>query len=303
MQAVFAASPPWHSHRYNRAGYYRAARATASFLPRPARVWLATRVARTCAAGFPRERAAIRRNLARVCPHRDAAWLDAAVGRVFENFAVCFADLLSLNRGSRSALWRHVRGVDEQEPTRRALARGRGCVCLTAHLGNWALAGRLLALLGRPVHVVMAPEADAGVTALLDEPGDDGVRHVRLDGPFAAVGLVAALRRGAIVAFQVDRVLGGRDAALRPFFGQPAPFPLGPFLVAGAAGAPVVPAFCVLEPDGRYRLRVEAAVDVRRGAEALGLEAVLPVVERYVRAYWDQWFNFFDVWPADGAAS
>jgi lauroyl/myristoyl acyltransferase len=286
----------WHAHPYNRSRYYRLAAATAPRLPRPVRAWLAERLAGAMMARFPAERAAVRRNLERVHPEREAIWLDAAVARVFARFAVCFADLLSLNRGPESGLWRHVTGIDGQEPTRDALARGRGCVSVTAHLGNWELAGRLLATLGRPVHVVMAPEADPGVGALLDRGGHPGVRLVRLTSPVVGVELVAALRRGDVVAFQIDRAIGGRGDAAVPFFGAPATFPLGPFVTAAAAGAPVVPAFCVLEADGSYRLHVEPALRVSRGAEVEALRAAVATLERYVRTYWDQWFNFYDVW-------
>lgn len=286
----------WHAHPYNRSRYYRLAAAAAPRLPRPARAWLAERLAGALMARFPAERAAVRRNLERVHPERGVVWLDAAVARVFARFAVCFADLLSLNRGPESGLWRHVAGIDGQEPTRNALARGRGCVSVTAHLGNWELAGRLLATLGRPVHVVMAPEADPRVGALLDRGGHPGVRFVRLTSPVIGVELVAALRRGDVVAFQLDRAVGGRGDAAVPFFGAPATFPLGPFVMAAAAGAPVVPAFCVLEPDGSYRLHVEPALAVSRGAEAEALHAAVVTLERYVRMHWDQWFNFYDVW-------
>jgi lauroyl/myristoyl acyltransferase len=238
----------------------------------------------------------VRRNLARVHPEREPAWLDAAVDRVFERFAVCFADLISLNRGPQSALSRHVKGIDWQTSTRDALARGRGCVSITAHLGNWELAGRLLAVLGRPVHVVMAPEVDPAVGALLDGWAPPGVRFVRLTSPVVAVELVGALRRGDVVAFQLDRALGGRGDVEVPFFGAPATFPLGPFLTAAAAGAPVVAAFCVLEPDGTYRLHVEPELSVSRGAEGEALRAAVAILERRVRAHWDQWFNFYDVW-------
>ncbi|MGH7359422.1 MAG: lysophospholipid acyltransferase family protein, partial [Candidatus Rokuibacteriota bacterium] len=284
-------SPParWHAHPYNRSRYYRLAAAAAPRVPRAFRTWLATRMASSLGARFPAERAAVRRNLARVHPEREAAWLDAAVDRVYERFAVCFADLLSLNRGPRAGLWSHVAGIDEQAPTRAALARGRGCVSITAHLGNWQLAGRLLAVLGRPVHVVMAPEVDPAVGALLDREAPPGVRFVRLTSPVVGVELVAALRRGEVVAFQLDRAIGGRGAVEMPFFGHPATFPLGPFVIAGAAGAPVVPAFCVLQPDTSYRLHVEPALPVSRGAEPEALRAAVGILERYVRAHWDQW--------------
>jgi KDO2-lipid IV(A) lauroyltransferase len=103
-----------------------------------------------------------------------------------------------------------VAGIDAQEPTREAVARGRGCVSITAHLGNWELAGRALGILGRPVHIVMAPEIDPAVEALLANGGHAGVRFVRLTSPIVGAQLVAALRRGDIVAFQLDRAIGGR---------------------------------------------------------------------------------------------
>lgn len=286
----------WHAHGYNRSPYYRLAAAAAPRLPRRARSWLAGRLARALRARFPEERAAVRRNLERVHPAGEPAWLDTAVDRVFDRFAVCFADLLSLNRGSPSALRRHVAGIDEQAPTRAALAGGRGCVSVTAHLGNWELAGRLLAVLGRPVHVVMAPEVDPAVEALLDRGSPPGVRSVRLSSPVVGVELVAALRRGEVVACQLDRAIGGRGDAAVPFFGAAARFPLGPFVMAAAAGAPVVPAFCLLGAGASYRLHVEPALEVTRGAEREALGAAVGILERYVRSHWDQWFSFYDVW-------
>ena len=64
--------------------------------------------------------------------------------------------------------------------------------------------------------------------------------------------LMAALRRGEVVALQGDRALGNRGDISVPFFGRPAPFPVGPFRLASASGAPIVPAFCTLDADHRY---------------------------------------------------
>ncbi len=296
-----SARPPapagWHAHPYNRARYYRAA-ALAARLPRRARAWLGPRIVAAVRGRFPAERTGVRRNLAQIHPDRAPTWLEAATDRVLANFALCFGDLLALNHRPPSRLGRVVAGWDDQAPTRAALAREGACVSLTAHLGNWDLAGRALSILGRPVRVVMAPEADPAVEGLLERGRAPGLTVTRLTGPLVAVELVAALRRGEIVAFQLDRALGGRGDVEVPFFGQPAAFPLGPFLVAAAAGVPVVPAFCVLEAPRGYRLHVEPAMAVARGAEREALRHAVAVLERYVRAHWDQWFNFYDVWSA-----
>src|SRR5262249_32935534 len=80
--------------------------------------------------------------------------------------------------------------------------------------------------------------------------------------------LLAALRRGEIVALQGDRALGTRGDVAHPFFGAPALFPMGPFMLARAARAPVVPAFCLLDDDRRYRI----VVGTPAGGEAGGGE-------------------------------
>ncbi len=296
-------APRWYTHAYNRSGYYRLALAAAPRLPRSLRRWVAMGAVRVLRRGFRAERAAVRRNLARVHPGRDVAWLDRAVERVFENFGLCFADLLSLNRGPAGQLWRYVAGIDGQAHAQAALAAGRGCVFITGHLGNWDLAGRLLAGFDRRVHVVMSPEQDPALAAVLHGGSNGAVRFVRRVSPLISIGLVAALRRGEIVAFQVDRATGERGDHPVPFFGAPAPFPVGPFVLAAAAGAPVVAAFCVLEADGNYRLHVEPAFAVARGEEAAGLARAVLLLERYVAAHAEQWFNFYDVWDGGNGAS
>jgi predicted LPLAT superfamily acyltransferase len=85
-----------------------------------------------------------------------------------------------------------------------------------------------------------------------------------------------------------------------PFFGRPAPFPLGPFVLARAAGVPVVPAFCLLDRDYRYSVRIATPIIVRRGEEADAARAWVGALEAVVRERPTQWFNFFDVWRVLG---
>ncbi len=99
-----------------------------------------------------------------------------------------------------------------------------------------------------------------------------------------------------MVAVQADRALGTRGDALIPFFGKPAPFPLGPYLLAGAVGVPMVPAFCLLGANYRYRIKVGEPISVQRGGEVEAAHAWVAVLEDIVREHPTQWFNFFDVW-------
>ena len=144
-----------------------------------------------------------------------------------------------------------VASVEGEAHIDAALAAGHGLIFLTAHFGNWELAGRLVTRrFGRPTHVLVAAEPDPGVEAFLRGAGR--LRFVTRGHPVAGVTLLAALRRNEVVAMQGDRGLGTRGDLAVDFFGAPAAFPLGPFVLARAAGAPLVPAFCVLRDDRRY---------------------------------------------------
>ncbi|MFZ1057754.1 MAG: lysophospholipid acyltransferase family protein [Candidatus Rokuibacteriota bacterium] len=288
----------WYSHPYNRGRYYRLARLVARALPRRGRRALAGVLARVALRILPAERESVRENLRRVLPGVDGRGLDAAVWGTFRNFALCFGDLLTLNRAPVERLSRYLDGVEGEEHLAAASAPGRGLIVATAHLGNWELGGRMLATKwGRATHVVLSGEEDPSVAAFLRRDGN-GLRFVTREAPTTSLALLAALRRNEIVAVQGDRATGGRADVWLPFFGAAAAFPLGPFLLARASGAPVLPAFCVLGDGEAYRVFLEAPIWVGTGGEETGLRQLVAVIQRYVSAHPDQWFNFYDFWGA-----
>src|SRR5262249_19500252 len=155
-----------------------------------ARLRVATRVASIASRRFPAERAVVRRNLARILPGTPARGLDGLVAAVFRNFAVCFADLITANR--RADVGTLVAGIEGMSELTKAATAGRGLVVVTAHLGNWELAGRMLARDGaRPTHVVVAAEADPAVERFL-RGSEAPVRFVMRSAPTTSLTLLAA---------------------------------------------------------------------------------------------------------------
>ncbi len=295
------APPRWYSHGFNHVSVYRMAAVLTAALPRPARLALATAIAAVAVRRLAAERAVVTANVARMLPDLPPAARASMVEDVFRSFAICFADLVAANRRA-SAPGRLLAGVTGAHHLGAARGRGGGLVALTAHVGNWELAGRLLAHHdGRPIHVVVAAEADPAVERFLRGGRPPIIFVVRRD-PTAALPLFAALRRGATVAMQGDRALGTRGDVTVRFFGAAARFPLGPFVLARATGAPVLPAFCVLGVDRRYRIEMGEPIEVVPGGERAALERWVDVLERVVRAHPAQWFNFFDVWSGAPAS-
>ncbi|MGH7314082.1 MAG: hypothetical protein ACREJV_12980 [Candidatus Rokuibacteriota bacterium] len=265
-------------------------------LPRPLRLRLARGLGSLASRLLPAERGVVGTTLMRVTGATGSR-LDALTLGVFREFAMCFSDLVSTNRQPAdrlAALVGSVGGADS------IVDLSGGVISLTAHVGNWELAGRLLARrAARTTHVVVAEEEGRELERWLRRNGD-GVHFVTRSRPTVSLTLVAALRRGEVVALQGDRALGTRGDALVPFFGHPAPFPLGPFLLAGAVGVPLVPAFCVLDAGYRYRVIVPEPLHVRPGGERDALAAWVGHLEAIVRDHPTHWFNFFDIWDPFG---
>lgn len=185
-----------------------------------------------------------------------------------------------------------------------ALAAGSGAILVSAHLGNWELGGLGLADMGYPINVLTFREPDEKVNELREAVRQErGIRFIYVDredfSPLAIIEAVNALRRNEVLAILGDRD-GSSNTILINFFGQPTNIPVGTAYLALASGAPVIPVFVLMEANGTYTTVMEEPIIFCGGhgehgsAIRSGMEKLLAVFERYIRAYPDQWYNFYD---------
>jgi len=185
----------------------------------------------------------------------------------------------------------------------QALAAGSGAILVSAHLGNWELGGLGLADMGYTINMLTFREPDEKVNELREAVRHErGIHYIYVDkddsSPLAIVEAVNALRRNEVLAILADRD-GSSHTILINFFGQPTNIPVGAAYLALASGAPIIPVF-VLKENGSYSTIMEEPIYVSGGhgergnAIRSGMEKLLAVFERYIRAYPDQWFNFYD---------
>ena len=131
-----------------------------------------------------------------------------------------------------------------------------------------------------------------------------GIRFIYVDrddaSPLAIIEAVNALRRNEVLAILGDRD-GSSNTIRIDFFGRPTNIPVGPAYLSLASGAPVIPVFVLLE-KGRYATIMEKPIFFHGGhgkhgsAIRSGMEKLLAVFERYIRAYPDQWYNYYEFW-------
>jgi len=302
----------WYTHGWNRPLAWELILRVTPRLPRFALRPLHHLTTSLCFAMMHKERAAARRNLSRVTGRGGFTSLRLAY-RLFFNFSrfmVAYSELRDL----RLAQIRHrLIGI---EPVQTALEKlideGRGAIIMTMHLGHWDLGLKLMAGHETPVHVVMLNEDPQEVTRYADEARAMPNLKVHQSGssPLLAVELMTALRRGELVAVQADRAFGSGSSTMAvDLFGAPASLPTGPAQLAMATGAPILPIFVVFDRGDTYRIvvmpvmRFERAPRASQGDDAALREAMRSVaacMESVVSRFPDQWFNFFDVWPANG---
>jgi predicted LPLAT superfamily acyltransferase len=187
----------------------------------------------------------------------------------------------------------------------------RGIILVGAHVGCWELGGHFLGRFDVPVNLVVIERELPSIQRLLGSV--TGGKQFRIltadDNPLRGVPILAALRRGEIVALLGDRSFGGADVEAT-FLGGKVPLPVGPYRLAAASGAPLFQVFIVREKLGRYRFATFPPEFVSREELQEGPSSVSAQAQRYadrlesfVRRYPFQWSNFYPYWDQSVSAS
>jgi len=257
-----------------------------------------------CFVKMGAERRAARRNLRRVTG-RGSPFNFLLSFRLFYNFSKFMVAYTELAPYGKEDPFLRINNRDGAlRSLREELARGQGVIVLGMHVGQWDLALAILSGLGFPVTVVMRREDEESARYAVAARDAAGLRVTYTgENPWLSVELRSALQRNEIVAMQGDRSYGDRTARV-PLFGGPVEIPVGPWELARASGAPIVPAVLVFEGHRHYRsvfgepIRpAEAGSDPEDSRE--GMARIAAAMESVIRRYPDQWFNFYDVWPQE----
>jgi phosphatidylinositol dimannoside acyltransferase len=189
--------------------------------------------------------------------------------------------------------------VSDPEVFRAALAEGRGLVVPTAHFGGWEVGACFLSDLGRPVNLVTAHERNPTARDFIHRLRTrHGVNVIYSDrSVFASLPVLQALRRNEVVGMQIDPWGRPQGAQAIEFCGRPAPFQVGPFVIARVARAPLIPVFAVRTRFRRYEMRTPGRFDPHTAVDsAAAFTATVRAFERLVRQYPAQWLTFADAW-------
>jgi len=248
----------------------------------------------------PRERERARANLALAFPELTPGSRERLLAESARRLGENLADTVAVKR----LLDRPGFVVEEVGAPHvgRALAElaasGRGVMILGGHLGCWELLGAWLARevaardlgrLGTVTGTVHNPPVDRWLQdrrrglGLLVLPREAGV------GP-----LMRHFRAGGIAAVLADQHTRVRNAMV-PFFGRPAPTPLGPVRLARRYGIPILPVGIGRHGRG-HRVVHRPSLDPARYDEAGLLSACNDALETMIRRNPAEWVWFHRRW-------
>ncbi len=220
------------------------------------------------------------------------------VRRIFRNLALNHVDLFMTPRLSPEVLERRL-DIEGFERFLEAFSRGKGVILASIHMGCPDFVAQVLAFRGFPVTIpAEVIEPPAFFRFMTELRASHGLRIIPVNGP--VLELVRALHRGEVIALALDRDATESGVEVE-FFGKPARLPDGAVRLAYRVGAPIVMAFCVRKPDNSFKVWVEPPLYVagegsREEIIARAREKVIATMEKYIKAYPEQWVLSVRLW-------
>ncbi len=179
-----------------------------------------------------------------------------------------------------------------------ALARGKGVIALTGHVGNWELLGAYLSLMGYRINVLATELKDARLNNLIVNLRRKAGLAV-LERSRGLKGALRCLKRGEILGVLIDQDTSV-DSVLVDFLGRPAKTAVGPVKLASRTGAAIVPLAMLATKDGEYRIEVKEPIFVSGEEASLvnDVERCSKAVETFIRAEPSQWVWMHKRWKS-----
>lgn len=177
-----------------------------------------------------------------------------------------------------------------------------GFVILSSHVGNYEIAGYSLVSSEKHLNALVYSGEKESVMKNRNKMFVQTNIHmisVRKDMSHL-YDINNALANGEIVSIPSDRIWGSSKSISIPFLGREADFPVGPFHVAALRGQEVLVVHVMKIAVKRYRVYVKPLAYDKHAPRQEQIEALarqyVAELERMLRQYPTQWYNYFDFW-------
>lgn len=191
--------------------------------------------------------------------------------------------------------------IDNYDLYKQLAAQPGGFVILSAHVGNYEVAGyTLVAETKRFNAVVYGGETETVMQNRARILGGNNIRMIPLRDDMSHLFMISnALSDGESVSIPGDRIFGSSRTVTCRFMDADAKFPLGPFAVAAQREVPVLAINVMKESTHRYHIfinQLEAGEGNIKQRAARLAHQYANNLEKTVRLYPTQWYNYYEFW-------
>jgi len=243
---------------------------------------------------FPSRRHAALANLGVMMPTATRRERVRVARRMMRSYNQMLFEFFRLPHLSRAELLRSVEVVG-REHLENAVARGRGVILASSHIGNWELGAVVVAHWGYTLHAVAGVQLSRWLTPAVRETKSELSIHT-ISYEDGLRKLLRALEHNDLVALMVDGDLYHHGVPVE-LFGRETRWPSGPAVLAQRTGALVICGYGERLGPGRFRIVMEPPLDPASFPTAAALNAaVASTIERHIREHLDQWCIFRPLW-------
>lgn len=188
---------------------------------------------------------------------------------------------------------------DGGEVIQELLKYKKGGILISAHVGNFEIAEYFFSEMNdiSQIHLVTTDNERAAIKDYLERISvKTSIEFIIIQNDLSHIYEINnALNNNELVCFTGDRYFDGNKTLSQELLGKKADFPAGPFLIASRLKVPVIFVYVMKETNTHYHLFANEAKYKHRDANDLLKEYIISI-ERILKKYPYQWFNFFDFW-------
>lgn len=236
-------------------------------------------------------------NIRQALPELTEEQVEALVQRNFEQLGITAVEALRLDLFDRDSLDKYV-DIEGENHLREALALERGVVILTAHLGFWEAGNYVLPALGVPLDTIAKPLKNRLIDAYFYNIRSHFGANI-VNSRKGARRILKSLQAKRAVGLLLDQHIAPPGSIEVDFFGRKAYTTTAITNMAMKYQTPIVPTFCLRQPDNRYRVWFEPMIllpDEGDSAVAENTQYLTNLIEAAIRRDPGQWFWMHKRW-------
>lgn len=213
------------------------------------------------------------------------------------NFAIVLYEHTIMGRLNERNYPKYLKG-EMMENLFGAYNEGNGFIILSAHLGNYEWGAALMSFSGIPVSSISLEYKTPFIKNLYEKNRNKvGIRVFYIRKAFS--GLIRFLRETkGTIAIAGDRNFD-ETSIVGKLYGKDTDIPKGAFFMASKLNIPIVLAFSLKEKDGLYHVYFEKGYKIRENEIQKGLDKYIPILEKYISKYPEQWYVFDRIWKEE----